>query len=435
MKRGRVIALLLAAGISSAAFMTGCANQSNGTSKVTEQKESNYVLSFVAADKTNWDQVVTIGNHTYTIAVNLSDDNSFELKGTCVGIAEETGQQEGMAAPGTGAPDMQETEPVSPGTEDSRAADSDTDNSGEKSAQTEDAGSKSTEDLTAYDFTINGTWSYEDGWGYTLTFDDGQDTSVTANFDKASSRQYFYYDLAPTVDGEAQEAVQVQFQAKDVEFRNEMADDYVIAEERNATYIFEGNGNSQTGNAINIKIYCEEDGTVAVLSQNGSTMTYSGGTWTEDTSTHEFTIDAGGPITADYCDISGKEGYRLNYTSTGGMGPSTTLTCYLPLAEGITSDDYTDEDFEGTVVKNLTCTEADYTIELTEKGFLKVCSEGTVNETSTYTYNEGADTYSLIIGGQTYNTTKNGDTYTVDVKITVTSMFGTEEYERTFTFQ
>lgn len=103
-------------------------------------------------------------------------------------------------------------------------------------------------------FTIEGTWSYEEGWGYTLSFDDGRDTTITADFDKASSCQYFYYDVAPAIDGQQQEAVQVQFQAEDREFRKEMAEDYVISEERNAKYMFEASGNTATGNAMKITI-------------------------------------------------------------------------------------------------------------------------------------------------------------------------------------
>lgn len=430
MKKGKGMTLLIAASVSSG-MLAGCGAQGDANTETSQSKqEEDYVLSFVAADKTNWDKEVTIGEHTYTLVVNLDDDNTLKFVGTCTGEAEaETGNNMGpgggMGGPGGGAPGGEANPEAGAPTQESQSE-----------TETETEPDSDSGDLSKYNFEMDGTWSYEDGWGYTLTLEDGQDTTVTANFDKASSRQYFYYNLAPTINGEKQEAGLVQFQAKDTKFRSEMAADYVIDEERKATYIFEGEGTTATGNASTIKIYCKNDGTVACMIQKGSESSYAVGTWTEDEKTHTMKISTtDGEFTADYCDIAGKEGYRVFMTASGGMGPSTTLTCYAAIADGVDVTTYTDADFEGKTVKTMTCKEGDYTIELTEKGFLKVKSADTVSETSTYTYDESSDTYTLIVGGQTYTVPNEGGTYTAEITITVRQMMGEQQMTRIFTCQ
>lgn len=428
MKKGKVIALLIAASISSS-MMVGCGSQDGAKTKSSATQNEEYVLSFVAADKTNWDKEVTIGNYKYKVSVDLRDDNTLKLIGMCIGEAEAEEQN------GAGEMGPDQMGPEQGGAPEAEAApEGEQEAEGEK--EQEEAETTGSKDLSKYDFDMDGTWTYEDGWGYTLKFEDGEDTTVTANFDKASSRQYFYYDLAPTIDGEKVEAGMIQLQAKDTKFRSEMAEDYVTAEERNATYIFEGKGTTATGNASTIKIYCRNDNTVAMLSNKGSETSYSVGTWEEDSTAHKFiiTID-GSEFKADYCDVAGKEGYRVTMTIGGGMGPSSSLVCYVAVAEGVNVEEYTDADFEGAAVKTMTCAEGDYTIDLTEKGFLKVKSGDSVSETSTYTYDQATDTYTLVVSGETYTMTNNGGAYSAEITITVQQMMGSEEVTRTFTCQ
>lgn len=392
---GMIAGLLLLSGCSGTgddADTTGDAETS--TSDTAAEETEDYVLSFVAADKTNWDMEVTFGSYVYTIAVNLSDDNTLALVGTCVGGAEIANED------GT-------TEEVS---------------------LTED-------EMAAAGFEIDGTWSYEEGWGYTLTFDDGNDTTITADFDTASSRHYFYYDLAPTVNGEQQVATQVQFQVQDTDFRQVISDDYVIAEERSAVYIFSAKGNTSNGNATNLNIYLQDGGAVAIISESGTSTTYSTGTWTEDEANHVLSVTVGDTTSvADYCDTEGKEGYRLNYITTSMWG-TDTQTCYYPLADGVSADDYTDEDFEGATLYTMTCEEGDYTIDLTEKGFAILYSSGSRSETASYTYDETSDTYTINLSDQILTATNDGGTYSAEASFVQTSMWGDgETLVRTLSF-
>lgn len=394
MNRKKLKCLILAMALASSALTAGCGKDSIGTDNIktnVDEEHSEYMLSFVAADKTNWDLEINLGDYAYTLAVNLDDDNTFVLEGTCVGKAKEEANS-GMGGFGGAEPAKEEPEEV--------PVEEDTD-----------------KDYSVYDFDIAGTWSYEDGWGYTLSFEDNSGTVVTANYDKASSRHYFYYDLAPTVDGVQVEAKQVQFQVQDQEFRKTMADDYVIAEERTAQYIFTASGADATGNASKTTIYCMEGGKAAVEILRGSSTSYSTGTWTEDESIHNLTLNINDTeYMADYCDITGKEGYRLKYESSGGMGGfggNSATICYAVIADDMNVADYTASDFEGETIHTLACPEGDYTIELTEKGYLNVYSDGSTVESATYTYDEAADVYTLILGGESCTTTKEGDIYSV----------------------
>lgn len=369
MKNKKVMACLLAMSLAcSMSMMTGCggtddAGKGAKDNTKQEQQQNDDVLTFVAADKTNWDKEVALGGYGFKLAVHLNEDNTLSLEGTCVGEAKE---EQGMMGPGGGmgggmpgggegaAPGGDEAGAPVDGeanAPDGNGAKAPADG-GEGGQANEPAGDMADDkssvggDFSQYDFEISGTWEYETGWGYTLTLDDGNDTTITANFDKASSRQYFYYDMEPTIGGTKAEKTQVQFQAEDRNFRSEMAADYTTAEERNAKYIFEGKGNSATGNAVKTQVYCQENGTVAILTMSGSNTTYSIGTWEEDEDAHKMTITMDGEeTTAYYSQTAGKEGYCLLVTASGGPGPASYLLCYCPLTEGVGANDFTEADF------------------------------------------------------------------------------------------
>lgn len=366
MKNKKVMACLLAMSLAcSMSMMTGCggtddAGKGAKDNTKQEQQQNDDVLTFVAADKTNWDKEVALGGYGFKLALHLNEDNTLTLEGTCVGEAEE---EQGMMGPGGGMPGGDMGGGMPGGDEAGTPADGEANapdgngagtpaDGGEGGQANEPAGDMADDkssaggDFSQYDFEIGGTWEYETGWGYTLTLDDGNNTTITANFDKASSRQYFYYDMEPTIGGTKAEKTQVQFQAEDRNFRSEMAADYTTAEERNAKYIFEGKGNSATGNAVKSQVYCQENGTVAVITLSGSSTTYSTGTWEEDEDAHKMIITMDGEeTTAYYSAAAGKEGYCLLVTSSGGPGPASYLLCYCPLTEGVSASDFTEADF------------------------------------------------------------------------------------------
>lgn len=69
-----------------AVLLTGCTKSPSGTettptaSSSTSQSDGN--LSFVAADKSNWDKEVAIGDYQYTLAVNFAKGGTLTLTGT-----------------------------------------------------------------------------------------------------------------------------------------------------------------------------------------------------------------------------------------------------------------------------------------------------------------------------------------------------------------
>lgn len=345
-------------------------------------------LSFVAADKTNWDKEVTIGDYKYTLAVNLKEGGALELVGTCTGRYE--AQAGGNNTGGSGGSDAETeaTEATEPPATLAPMTDS------EKEAQ---------------NFTKTGTWEYEKGYGYTLTID-GYTTKT--NFNKASGRHYFYADI--THNG-ATVSLQ-EFQGKDSDFRKEIAADYEDFEIRDAKLSFYATGTTGNGNASATKLYLEKDGSVNSIAISGSSTTYERGTWKENAD-KTITMEIGGSsYSVDYCDVAGKEGYRVNYSSS-------TMYCTLSGAEA----NYTDEDFNGKTILTMQCAEQDYTLVLSEKGFAILYEGETAASTGKYVKN--GDDYTVTVDGKEY--------VSADGKITVSfekagNSSGTETVSRTF---
>ena len=376
-----VVALVLCA-----VMLTACDEGSTAETKKpssnnsSSTKTDDAVLHFVAADKTDWDMEVTIGDYNYTLAIDLKSDNTLTVAATCTGRYEANAGGNNMG--GSGA------------TEETQAP-------AETQAPMTDA------DKQAQNFSYEGTWTYEKGYGYTLTFPNG---TVKTDFDKAASRQYFYTEIVK----DDLKSDLVQFQAKDSNFRKEIAADYVEFEERDAEYIFSvvviGNNNPNSTH-----LYLEKDGVANSLTYSGSSPTYKRGMWNIDPEDNLLTVyieDA--MYKGDYCDIAGKEGWRLRYNSN---------TMY-------SRDDveYTAEDFEGKVTAEIKSEDGSYTLKLTEKGFAVVV-DGDGNEIAGK-YTGEADAMVVTLDGVEYKA--------ADGKITISfekssgSGSGTETVEATF---
>ncbi len=83
----------------------------------------------------------------------------------------------------------------------------------------------------ALNFTLTGTWTYDTGYGYTVTIGD---YTTKTDYDKASARQVFYAQI--TANGATSDLI--QFQGKDTAFRKEIAADYEDFEIRDAAFVF-----------------------------------------------------------------------------------------------------------------------------------------------------------------------------------------------------
>ena len=215
------------------------------------KSDSASVVSFVAADKTDWDKEINMGDKAYKFAVEFKEDGTVELKGICQGRAEaQSGGQQG------GSGQQEETQPP------------------ETQPPMSDA------EKEAANFTKTGSWTLEKGYGYTVTLD-GETTKT--NYDKASARHIFYVN----VKNGNESAGLVEFQGKDTNFRKELAADYQDFEVRDAEYVFEaytiGNNNPNSTH-----LYLEKDGTANALTYQGSSPTYKRGTWKKNADNSKY---------------------------------------------------------------------------------------------------------------------------------------------------
>lgn len=344
-----------------AVLLTGCTKSPSGTettptaSSSTSQSDGN--LNFVAADKSNWDKEVAIGDYQYTLAVNFAKGGTLTLTGTCTGRKQAEAQRGGPGGSGgSGNSDEETTEATTqPELTDSEKA--------------------------ALNFTLTGTWTYDTDYGYTVTIGD---YTTKTDYDKPSARQVFYAQI--TANGATSDLI--QFQGKDTAFRKEIAADYEDFEIRDAAFVFEY---VQTGsnNPNSTHLYLEKDGSANALTYQGSSPTYKRGSWKENADKSLTLTMDGKDYTADYCDVSGKEGYRITYNSD---------TMYASVSGAEIS--YTDEDFNGKTVLTLQCAEQDYTVALTEKGFAVVMKDGQVDSTGRYTEQDGV--YTIVLGDDTF---------------------------------
>lgn len=345
MKKTMLIALTLVVLCLVLAACSGNSGTQQG-GNATQAPSGSEGLTFVAADKTNWDKEINIGDYAYTIAINFENGGAISVVGTCTGRAAASSGNQGMGMGMGGGQQEGEAATEAPALTDA-----------EKAAQ---------------NFTKTGTWTLEEGYGYTVTID-GYTTKT--DYDKASGRHYFY----AVING----SDLTQFQGKDSEFRKTLAADYDIFEARDAQYFFYGTGTTMTGNASSTKVYLEKDGTANALTQQGSSPSYARGTWSENPD-KSLTVNIDGADDCDYCDIAGKEGYRLYFNDTA---------MYTSVSGA--NVDYTDKDFEGETLKTLYCAEQDYTLELTEKGFAVVYKGADREKTGKYTDNGGVLTVRL----------------------------------------
>lgn len=258
MTKTKRLTILLCLALCCILLLAACGG-GGGKSSSAPAGQGSAPLVFVAADQTNWDKALGIGDYSYYISLVLNDDGTAVLNATCAG------------AGATGEPD-------------------------------------SREDFSANDFSKSGAWTKEEGYGYEITLD-GYTTKT--DYDKASARQYIYI----VIDNGGATSGLVQLMAKDTSFRTEIAEDYDIFEARDAYLTFSATGNSGNGNATQTKVYLEKDGSANALVQMGASPSYTRGTWTENAD-KSLTVDLNGAKLASYCGDPGREGYRLTYNGS-----------------------------------------------------------------------------------------------------------------------
>lgn len=409
MKKAKIL-LILALGTTmtfSALSLASCSNpltdiKFGGKDPQAVEPQVTTLLNFVAVSGTEWDTSVTIDGKAYNLSLDLKSDNSLALAGTCSGKAQSSGGNPSGGPGGSNNP------------------------TGNTGGETETEEPEEV-DYTKYNFEIGGTWSEEAGWGYTLNLKDSASTTIHVNYDTTSGRQYFYYTVSAVIDGKEVTGSQSKFEAKDSAYRRKLDANYKIYEERVCKYMFRGGQEGGSGNLKSAWLYLMPDGGIACVSGTSNSLSYTtNGSWREDASNHVIAIEVDGTTytTNGYCDIKGKEGYRVVYSA---------MTLYASQnPDSFTWDQYHSVDFEGETIYTWTGLGefSEYTLELTEKMYANVKEGDSVSYKTYYSEDDGVFTI-----GENSSVTADGET-TIHVKwVVVTSnCCGTTEttYESDF---
>ena len=140
-------------------------------------------------------------------------------------------------------------------------------------------------DWSSHNWSLDGTYTLTDGYGYVLQLNDAKKSVIHTDFIKTEGRHDFYY----TVEIENVKS-QVHFQAKDPAFKNSLAKDYKTWDQRDSKYIFYAKATGNNGSAATAYLYLHSDGSAKMDHPNSRSADR-----TVDT---EFTWEeAGGVIT------------------------------------------------------------------------------------------------------------------------------------------
>ncbi len=374
----------------------------------TPPPASDVVLNFVAVTKTSWDADTTFVspinekdyNLTYNLSLDLKKDKTLKLTGVCKSGSEKT--QGGNTGGGPGGPG-------GPGGMPMMVAE----------AEGGESETPAITDWTPYNFTMNGTWSEEAGWGYTVKIDN---TTIKVDYDLIQGRHNFYYYIAPTINNKKAEEVLVQMQAKDSEYRKTLASNYETYHKKESKYeLYAG------GDKSKLNIYLMEDKTVASYSGSGSSQSFSGkGSWSIDEATHTMTITSAGKTYVSNDFVEGV-GYRFSGLSAGSSGPgggSSTMTGFVSMSATKKSNELTDKDFEGETILALAGkdekTQDDYTMEITKNGWA-VLYNASGSRFVVCKYEKNAEgNYEITYGENKFTSTKTDSTVTLVMEFTVT---------------
>lgn len=367
----------------SLATITSCGNkeESTTTEKTSEQE-------FVAVTSSSWDAEVTVGSFKYQFDLILSKDNTLSFSANCVSKVQT--QQGGGGFPGFGE-------------------------------NSNDAGQTSEEeiDLATKNFTFTGSWQEETGYGYILNFQDSKNTVIHTDFNTIEGRHQFYY-LVEADDSSAT----VLFQAKDSNYRKQLAADYKTWDERDSTYIFEGKTTGNNNSVATAYLYCHSDNSAVFNTASGSDRKVTLGLSWEIKDNKFILKDGNTTYTGDSSINTSHPGYRVSYSSTALF--ASTLS-------SVESSELSNEDFDGTTLYQFT---GSYTTEGPDGGTKNVELNLTDNANKMYLYSAGMlskqGTYTFenevfnlsFEGEETVTVSKVDSKYTYTFQIVTSGFFG-----------
>ena len=190
------------------------------------------------------------------------------------------------------------------------------------------------EDLEKYNWAVEGTYVYEKGYGYKITFNDEGKTVIHTDFDKTEGRHSFYYNVKI---GDKSETI--LFQAKDPTFKDSLAKDYKKWDERDSKYIFYAKATGNNSSVATAYMYLHgSDNSVVLNTPNGANRSLTFGMTWEEKDGQILVHDGETVYTADKSVNAERPGYRLVYGSS---------TYYCSLNPEFKWKKFVTADFEG----------------------------------------------------------------------------------------
>lgn len=190
------------------------------------------------------------------------------------------------------------------------------------------------EDLEKYNWAVEGTYVYEKGYGYKITFNDEGKTVIHTDFDKTEGRHSFYYNVKIGDESET-----ILFQAKDPTFKDSLAKDYKKWDERDSKYIFYAKATGNNNSVATAYMYLHgSDNSVVLNTPNGANRSLTFGMTWEEKDGQILVHDGETVYTADKSVNAEHPGYRLVYSGN---------TYYCSLNPEFKWKKFVTADFEG----------------------------------------------------------------------------------------
>ena len=272
------------------------------------------------------------------------------------------------------------------------------------------------EDYTPYEYTLNGTYTIDDGYGYVFSFQDENKTTIHCDYNKVEGRHEFYY----TVNTPAGSSF-VKFQAKDINYKSKLAKDYQTWDKRDSKYIFTSLATGNNSSVAYAYMYLHSDGSVNINTPSGVNRVVESEnlSWSEDLNKN-ITVKKGDTVyKADKTINPDRPGYKIQYGSYVFINSQNPDVKWKKLSIA---------DFEGAPkvefagryeISGPGGGSGNLSMQLFDGGVAKLY-KNTWNKEAEGTWTENNGEYTIVIGEKTYTSvTTDGEktiTYTVSAK-------------------
>ena len=190
------------------------------------------------------------------------------------------------------------------------------------------------EDLEKYNWAVEGTYVYEKGYGYKITFNDEGKTVIHTDFDRTEGRHSFYYNVKIGDESET-----ILFQAKDPTFKDSLVKDYKKWDERDSTYIFYAKATGNNNSVATAYMYLHgSDNSVVLNTPNGANRSLKFGMTWEKKGEQIIVRDGDTEYVAEASVNAEHPGYRIVYSGN---------TYYCSLNPEFKWKKFVTADFEG----------------------------------------------------------------------------------------